>query len=85
MKRSVRQIAFVLLLFFIVGMVAVFAFSEEDYNFYYKQGYLDGYAGVRSRNVAIRPDANDKQHAYNSGYAQGEADKAAGKVNYFMQ
>jgi uncharacterized membrane protein len=85
MKRSVRQIAFVLLLFFIVGMVAVFAFSEDDYNFYYKQGYLDGYAGVSRRTVMSYPDMYDKLRAYNSGYAQGEADKAAGKVNYFMQ
>ena len=84
MRKNVKQIAFILLLFFVVGMVTVFAITEEDYNFYYKRGYLDGYAGVTRANFARSVDPN-KVAAYSTGYAQGVADRKAGKDNYFFQ
>jgi hypothetical protein len=45
MKRNVRLVGFVLLLFFIFGTAVVFAVSENEA---YTRGYREGYSKARS-------------------------------------
>ena len=49
MNKNVRKVAFVLLLFFIAGTVAVFAISDEEYNSWFGKGYNAGYNYASSR------------------------------------
>jgi hypothetical protein len=61
MNKNVRKLAFVLLLFFIAGTLAVFAISAEDYDHYYKMGYNAGYnhaSGSSSKNPPQEGSAN---------------------------
>ena len=95
MNKNGRKIAFVLLLLFIAGTVAVFALTDEQERLVVRRGYMDGWtaasntriinasakAGGMNRAVGQQPRA--EQNAYRNGWSQGWDDQVAGNPHRY--
>ena len=68
MNKNIKRLAFVLLLFFIVGALAVFAISVEEYNQYYSMGYNSGF-NYASGTSSSSPPGNGST-AMNNAYSR---------------
>jgi len=67
MNKKVQKLAFVLLLFFIAGTIAVFALSREEYNDYALRGWRSGY-NYASQNPDAKVAPKDNTAPVNTAY-----------------
>ncbi|MDR1219248.1 MAG: hypothetical protein LBK73_06505 [Treponema sp.] len=91
MNKKTVGIALALLALLAVG--TTFALTEEEYNFAYKQGYIQGYTSANGAtnsfkskisNDFTRKQPEETKSAYKAGFSQGWEDRKTGKENRFL-